>query len=566
MNNPINAVTAYQADPTGATDSTQALQNAINAGIAAGTNVYIPQGNYTISAPLVLGSTGTNGGTAGWSLYGDGCGQPGSGGTSISLSGAGLQSIFQVNDSAWYYCTIRDLYMRALTPGGATYGVLYNDTAFSSRIVRDVRVDGVSKAYAILQGSGGNGEFCVFERCRAQNVDTFFYSNSGQAYVQRFDNCAAGLNVGGTYFDLELPNGGGGLVVTNFNATGAQQNGISNSTLLKDAGSSSPITFIGGRVEHITKLVNNPGGSADNAKTVLFEGMELTADFDPTNANNAFTEAVTLIANSATVVFRGCTSEACTPTSTFPVYAAAGWGSVVFEDCIWEGFAQPPYIATDGYDEFQAIHFIRCRCDASNAPSRAVSFDREFVVNRTRVNAVENYAEAQWVASGMTGNLLASPLISTANGAAVSADTPWVDFGSTLTVNSSAGPNGGRSIQIPAGCGVYQDITALDLSTTANARDLNGTLLNTLAYRGKFSELGPAAATIALVDSVSGQVYDEFQFRAGGPTTAPVYVDLVACMKVGASSSFVRLKITNTDTGGRTLVIAPQWQFAEIPA
>lgn len=49
----INVTQApYNVDDTGATDVTTALQNAINAASAAGEGVYLPQGTYTVSAPL----------------------------------------------------------------------------------------------------------------------------------------------------------------------------------------------------------------------------------------------------------------------------------------------------------------------------------------------------------------------------------------------------------------------------------------------------------------------------------------------------------------------------------
>jgi len=49
----INVTQApYDVDNTGATDVTAALQNAINTASAAGEGVYLPQGTYTISAPL----------------------------------------------------------------------------------------------------------------------------------------------------------------------------------------------------------------------------------------------------------------------------------------------------------------------------------------------------------------------------------------------------------------------------------------------------------------------------------------------------------------------------------
>jgi F5/8 type C domain/Pectate lyase superfamily protein/Abnormal spindle-like microcephaly-assoc'd, ASPM-SPD-2-Hydin len=42
----------YDADKTGKTDSTTAIQDAINAAQAAGTGVYLPRGTYLVSAPL----------------------------------------------------------------------------------------------------------------------------------------------------------------------------------------------------------------------------------------------------------------------------------------------------------------------------------------------------------------------------------------------------------------------------------------------------------------------------------------------------------------------------------
>jgi hypothetical protein len=49
----INATAApYDADPTGTTDSTTAIQDAINAAESAGTGVYLPQGTYLVSSQL----------------------------------------------------------------------------------------------------------------------------------------------------------------------------------------------------------------------------------------------------------------------------------------------------------------------------------------------------------------------------------------------------------------------------------------------------------------------------------------------------------------------------------
>jgi hypothetical protein len=49
----INATASpYNADPTGANDSTSALQSAINAASSAGKGLYLPQGTYKVSSPL----------------------------------------------------------------------------------------------------------------------------------------------------------------------------------------------------------------------------------------------------------------------------------------------------------------------------------------------------------------------------------------------------------------------------------------------------------------------------------------------------------------------------------
>src|SRR5271170_2416112 len=48
------SVLSYGADPTGQTDSTTAIQNAINAGSAAGKAVYIPPGNFLVTSHLIV--------------------------------------------------------------------------------------------------------------------------------------------------------------------------------------------------------------------------------------------------------------------------------------------------------------------------------------------------------------------------------------------------------------------------------------------------------------------------------------------------------------------------------
>jgi hypothetical protein len=58
----INVTQApYDADSTGATDSTTAIQDAINAASTAGEGVYIPAGTYTVSQPLDVNNVAVEG-------------------------------------------------------------------------------------------------------------------------------------------------------------------------------------------------------------------------------------------------------------------------------------------------------------------------------------------------------------------------------------------------------------------------------------------------------------------------------------------------------------------------
>jgi hypothetical protein len=54
----INVVSDYEADPTGAADSTTAIQDAI-AACPVGGVVYFPAGSYTVSSPLLIQNAGT---------------------------------------------------------------------------------------------------------------------------------------------------------------------------------------------------------------------------------------------------------------------------------------------------------------------------------------------------------------------------------------------------------------------------------------------------------------------------------------------------------------------------
>jgi Pectate lyase superfamily protein/F5/8 type C domain len=64
------SVLSYGADPTGKTDSTTAIQNAINAGSAAGKAVYIPSGNFLVTSHLIVNNVTLTGAGEWYSVLG----------------------------------------------------------------------------------------------------------------------------------------------------------------------------------------------------------------------------------------------------------------------------------------------------------------------------------------------------------------------------------------------------------------------------------------------------------------------------------------------------------------
>jgi Pectate lyase superfamily protein len=64
----LDVVTLFGADPTGAADSAAAIQDALNAA-STGQVVYVPQGTYQVSAPLVIPAGVVLLGASGWDAY-----------------------------------------------------------------------------------------------------------------------------------------------------------------------------------------------------------------------------------------------------------------------------------------------------------------------------------------------------------------------------------------------------------------------------------------------------------------------------------------------------------------
>lgn len=594
-------VKSFGAVGDGVNDDTAALQNAINFGFNAGINVYIPFGIYKTTAMLTVGALASPGNVrSGWKLYGDGPGgntfqtEPGAPGSCIQLYGSGIDSVLQIGSSAFLICTFEDFALETNTSQGATYGLSFNSTEFSRHTVSRVSVQqnpatpsgGPDTAFAILQGTGANGEFVLFSDCSTSGANKFFYSNAGQALVQRFDHCQClDLNNGGTHFLLDnFTVEGGGLVVVDYNAGAVQVSGVSNTTLLAigNAGAqanNSPVTFVGGRVEHVTQLYAAPAGTSPGLGTnVSFRGMEIGVDYDPTNGALTKTAFIATGGNSDNVTGHDCRIFADQGSCSFPI-SGLQWSRVKFKDCAIVGFQHDPYIvqtlpvATNG--GFCHVRFEDCIGSVTGSGAGAnlpftLNLNWELNVNYPGKRSIA--PDNAWAQSGLPQNFLVHPEIGPTNSSGTPT-SPWVLTGAaTMGIfdwNGGTQPvtNGGtrprssspfaRVLYLPTGATLYQDIAALDLSTTTYATLFEATYVNTPTAVMHLANLTNSAGYIQIVDSVSGADYSGQQTFPNLPNSASYTCDQIITLSTRivqtGSTSYPRLKIVNT--GPNTLII-----------
>jgi hypothetical protein len=459
------------------------------------------------------------------------------------------------------------------TAGGAKYGLCFDGTGFSQHTVRRLAVLRVGVAVAVLGTSGANGEFTLFEDCYFTEVDGWYYTNASQAFLPVFRHCHGACNPGGIYFNLDLGGkGAGGVEVIDCSASGVQKGGISNTLLFRNGGSDAVGLFLGGRVEHLTQIYVNEGGTPNLGMPLRIASMEIGLDFDPTNRNRApsIGSVISSAGNTDSAVMESCRFFGDTPNVVFPV-KWTGWADLRFRNCIFALIYGPPFVVTSLYNEHSSLAFEDCKTATVSGKDtyRPNAFDRHIAASQSTIGKYRAHSENAWVASGHPENLLAKPQIATVTGPAVTPDAPWRLIGAGTTVGAGAWGDAAnpprtaspyaRRVAIPSHTSLYQDITSLDLSAEGSY-GYYGTSATLVGYQAMVTALHGGTGRIALVDSADGHIYDQYIFAEGGPQLFSQLITLSAVIERRKVQSFPRLLIGNASPNA-TLTFEFAWQF-----
>ena len=163
-----------------------------------------------------------------------------------------------------------------------------------------------------------------------------------------------------------------------------------------------------------------------------------------------------------------------------------------------------------------------------------------------------------WAQSGSPSNFLVKPEVTPSNGASVMPETPWILSGAASigafdhNASGNAPPSSSpfaKTLILPPGASLHQDVTAIDLSSATYAQGYAGLMINLITYQAMVTFFGRASGSVELVDSVSGQVYAQFPWEAGGPSDpSPRLITLSARVIQTKTPSHPRLRISNSDT------------------
>lgn len=513
-------------------------------------------------------------------------------GTPVWFTGGGGASEITKSNSSFYYLIKlagTDVYQLALNPvlaaagtaisltsawtgtttvtatsGSAIHGLLFDGTRFSAPRIYGVRVINADNSFTIQAvDDTANGEFAHFEKCEGIRCKRFFYmpatAATGQALETTFIECSGNPRFADGEACFEYGGGIRGYGVTSFSfncsvlevsANGNDGGWRKDIYFIIDNGTSGSNTFIGGRVENVTGIMQTKGSSWEEHTTIegmTFAGLAST-DTNPTIYINS--GAIPTV--GGTLVIRGC--HLYRPPT---VWAAAN--SVVNVKALLSSahsiyFKNTAFsfnkIAPLGSGSSSTIDFQDCTQKITTGANATIA-TRKFS-QRISGQVPFSLPDRSGVASsscypGVPSNLLAYPNFGNSFGATITAPSPWVHTGAATFNRCDAMTEvttpSARKLRFEPSSGIKQVINetptaGVPLYYQANAG---------VSFMSTYSD----RIRIALENDTTGEVYDEVFLSTSASTLKIVnqgLITLTAIPMVTATGQQYRLVIQNLGT------------------
>ncbi len=466
----------------------------------------------------------------------------------------------------------------------ATFGICHVSSEFIGHRIDNIFLSHVDTCYAILKGTGNNGEMVRFSRLWGVEMRNGFYTNAPQAYLQEFDGWFLKLDNEGVYAEFaEAQAPGYGVNFTNCHATfGGGNNLDGRGTAIRVRRGNGIIQWTGGRLEHAATLLDFDGTSsqgANNDMDVLFRGVEF--DGMTGQSDQPFVWGRETPGASQGTQY-GLTAEDCRFRTQDGLTAAkvdlavvappASNPRVAFERCRFQGVRALPV-------EGARVDFVACHRADFNAPGGTGlplrRFDQVSGSPDQRTQSLRNaWQDTPWVQTGPRVNVLRNSTLNlqtTGTGQVWSAPSwtleritgtglpPTVTFGrwGTAGVSNVGDLNPGPEsfgLVLPANRRLRNTVSYVDLAFDANAKVLTYQCLCKVTGSLAFRLVNSSDATV---------VYDEVVLDSGG--SAPTDPTLVTLrMQVsGTGTGSPQLRVENTASeGGAVATWQVYWQQA----
>ena len=168
-------ITNFGADPTGVADSTTAIQNAINAGIAQSRPVYIPSGTYKTTSTITIDFNSANYGGVSFKIYGDG-------GTSVIAPTSFAAPVISINQAVNWVDALFQIENFSINAAVTTdytgltvgqYGFYF--TPIPNGGDAGVEIFNVGVYYCDVGFYCLSNQFCTYKNVRASRCNVGFY-------------------------------------------------------------------------------------------------------------------------------------------------------------------------------------------------------------------------------------------------------------------------------------------------------------------------------------------------------------------------------------------------------